>query len=124
MCGGENAGRRPQRLFAWSVCCSGLRGKSVRKPQDYPGPKKLQTDGYVFSLDNAQFVADRAADVGGFAFRWAMATVEEDKNVTLPTGGTAGIFGRFRVRVCVSCGSLNVRRSGGCIAGLTTIKAI
>lgn len=30
-----------------------LRGKSVGKPPDYPGLKKLQTDGYVFSSDNA-----------------------------------------------------------------------
>ena len=102
----------------------GAAGQVGSQAADYPGLKKLQTDGYVFSSDNAQFVADRAADVGGFAFRWATVTVEEDKNVTLPTGGTAGIFGLFRVRVCVSCGSLNVRRNGGCIAGLTTIKAI
>ena len=77
VCGGENAGCRPQRSPAWSVCCSGAAGRVGSQAADYPELKKLQTNGYVLSTDNAEHIADMAADVGGFAFRRATATVAE-----------------------------------------------
>ena len=76
MCGGENAGRRPQRSPECSVDCSEATGRVGSQAADYPGLKKLQTDGYVLSADIAEHIADMAAD-GGFTFRRTTATVAE-----------------------------------------------
>ena len=53
-----------------------LRGRVGSQAADYPGLKKLQTNGCVLSADNAEHIADMAAD-GGFTFRRATATIAE-----------------------------------------------
>ena len=101
-----------------------LRGKSVCKPRIIRGLKNCRRTVMFFRRTMRSLLLIGRPTSAGLLFDGRWPRLRKDKNVTLPTGGTAGIFGLFRVRVCVSCGSLNVRRNGGCIAGLTTIKAI
>lgn len=73
---GRMRGCRPQRSPECSVDCSEAAGRVGSQAADYPGLKKLQTNGCVLSADTAEHIADMAAD-GGFTFRRATATVAE-----------------------------------------------